>query len=488
MLNKRAKRRLTQRSLGVNKAGGLVYNEKPEQDLFIRSSALKLKGDAYRSPGEELKSYMKLLKNVTDEHYKLGLAVYLSEYLGIKLSPTILIADVVYRLRKVKGLSKLKILVKSASIKVFDRPDKIANALGYIKLKQGTIKKAPPYFKRTLSNILAGFSQYTLRKFRMSRRDIKLADLIKILRPKPKDKSTAKFYKNVIENNKKASIKKGTVITEVLSDKSRTEKQKKTWIKQNVSKLPYVALLRNLNNVSRHDAPVVERRFSKALRQGTKVVNPFDVITVARNTRHLSMKNALNNSLDVFSQNLDLRLEKVNVTLLVDVSGSMGFRGRVGMDGALKYMSLMANSLSRAKSLKILRFNTTVREVKFNKSRLKDSISDVWNYLDKLFPINGGTALRTAILSAYSRMSGKNNLLIVFTDEYTWADNWRRFVLPTEVKCPVLLINPTPSGKTVFDPTNSKVIKVSALDPRVFDYIPFLADFKEFKRYVKSLV
>jgi hypothetical protein len=474
----------------INKEGGIVYKEDDQMLLFLLMSNLKLNDSFYESADERLALFESTLDKVSDLAYKLALARFMSNTVGIKLAPVLAITREALRLKglnDVYATEKFQRVVKD----VVDRPDKITNAMAYAELVAGSAKYLPPFYKKLLRERLESFNEYTLRKFRLERRHVKLADAIKLLHPKPDSDRMSRFYKAVIENTKEASIEKGSVVTEVLSDTSLTESQKDAWIADNVARIPINALLRNLSSVP--DNPevhsIIVRRLEEVLKLENglpviKIVNPFDIIKAAIHCNNQKLRADINVVLDKYARQIDLGVEGKKVAILVDVSGSMGGYAESGYTVASLYLSLLFPALADRNTVSFYTFDTSVYKKNANAYRLMQPLSVYYSCQTDLQP-RGGTSL---VSSAKYVVSKENpDILIVISDEVTWADtdstlNWK---FDNNAHPYVIMINPFPSGGTVFSKTN-KVVKVSSLDAKLLYYIPALYNYSHFKKQILS--
>ncbi len=479
----------------INPEGGIVYKENSDRNLLLQSSSFKIRNSFYWSAEDALKNLEHSIDDEKDFQYKLGLAYFLTNYLGIRLSPVILVT----RLASQAITNPDKELISRVADSIMDRPDKITNAIAYAQYSNGSGKALPPFYKRTLKDSFERFDAYTLRKFRLRRRKVKTADVIKLLHPKPRNLALSKLYKAIIENSHEASIEKGTVITEVLSDNKITAEQKQAWISTNLETIPINSTVRNMKNIESSDKNLVVlyNKLKRGLRitngfPAVKVLNPFDVLTAGVNSDSKKMA-VTDKALSEFVNAIDLGLANLKVSYLVDVSGSMGAgmwigtseNSGSGIDKVAKYMSFLLPMMKDAK-INLYAFDTSVYDrtnlIELYKKN-SDSLITLYNLIKRDFVPRGGTSLADAV--RYVSNKDKPDLLIVFSDEVSWADTGRTFV--TNLNTPIIAINPDPQSGTVFDP-NKPIIKLSSLDAKIFYYIPILANFNKFKLWIKSLV
>jgi len=480
--------------LFINAEGGIVYKEDEKILLFLLMSNLKLADSFYETAEGRLNLFEHTLDSIPDLKYKLALAHFMSNTIGIKLAPTLAITREAMRL-KGKDNHSVDEEFEDHVRAIIDRPDKITNAMAYAQLMAGSAKKLPPFYKKLLKESFENFNDYTLRKFRAERKQVKLADAIKILHPKPANEKMSSFYKAIIENTKEASIEKGSVITEVLSDTSRTSQDKQEWIASNVEKIPINALLRNLTSVpnDREIHKVIARRVEEVLKVENglpviKIVNPFDIIKASINCKNQLLRADLDSVLNNYARKLDLGVKDSKVTFLVDVSGSMGggWMGRdrddSGTDIAALYLSFLFPALAEANTIHFYTFDTSTKKENADAYRLMTPLNVYYSAKKDLNP-RGGTAL----VDSAKRVVAKTDpdILIIISDEVTWADTDKTVGWTFEKNAHpyVIMINPFPSGGTVFNKTN-KVVKLSSLDAKLLYYIPALYDFKAFTKRI----
>jgi len=497
-LNPRAK--LTHRMV-INPEGGLVYKENSDRNLLLQSSAFKIRNSFYWTAEDTLKNLETAIDDVNDINYKLGLAYFLTNYLGIRLSPVIMTTRLAMQMDNTYINFANKNLITKIVNSIMDRPDKITNAIAYAQYSKGSGKALPPFYKRALKDAFEKFDPYTLRKFRLKRRKVKTADVIKLLHPKPKNLELSRLYKAILENSKEASIEKGTVITEVLSDTKKTAEEKTAWITTNLEGIPINATVRNMRSIDSSDKNlnILYNKLRKGLRVENgfpvvKIVNPFDILVAGTNSDAKKMA-VIDKALSEFVNAIDIGLANLNVSFLVDISGSMGKYGGIlsmdreekdsGIDKVAKYMAFLLPMMKDA-SIKLYAFDTKVYDrtnlVELYKAN-SNSLINLYSLIKRDFIPRGGTALADAV--RYVSNKDKPDLLIVFSDEVSWADNRGTFV--TDANTAIIAINPDPQSGTVFDPTKP-IIKLSSLDAKIFYYIPILANFGKFKKWIKSLV
>ena len=471
----------------VNPEGGKSFAEKDDKSLFLNASAFKLRNSFYWSAKDNLSVLEALIDDNTDLTYKLALAKFLSTMLGIRLSPVIITTREAMKLKGYKGSPLSRALLKSVVKDVYDRPDKIANALAYAQYQSNEFRSLPPFYKKALRDALERFDEYSLRKFKLKRRMVKMADIIKALRPRPRNEGLSKLYADIIGNSSGAAIEKDTVVTAVLSDTSKTNEEKREWVDENLEKIPFNALIRNLGNVANNEknAEILAGRLNRALRVENgvpvvKIANPFDVLTAGVNSKYSQFMRVIDGALTDYLSQVNLLDNGANVSILVDVSGSMA---RTGIEIVGDYLALLLPTLTNT-NIKLYEFGVSVRDVsKRLPLYLNNGPITIRSLISRDFKPSGGTALAESVRKVAK--SDTPDLMIVMSDEVSWADTDGSNQV-FDIGCPVIAINPLPQGRfTAFAP-NLPVIKLSSLDARIFYFIPALSNFNGFKAWLKK--
>lgn len=463
--------------------------------LFTMASGLRLDKDFYHTPDQKLDQFGQLLDSIKNVKLISAYAFFLSQYLGIKLSPVIMLTHLAITRQNSLTSADRQAIARAVS-GVFDRPDKFANAFGYAKYRTGELKRLPPFFKRLMREAFEGLKEHTLVKNRMVSREIKTADLIKLLHPRPANKRMSQVYKAVIENDTEVVSRDKGDMVRVLSDSTLTKSEKEAVISENLDNTSINALIRNLRNVdpSVENVAVLTKRFNEVLRvvggiPDIRIVNPFDLLKAGLNATSVKIADVIDNALYNYMSKTETLAGK-KVTILVDVSGSMT---PTDTEVVALYMALLS-PMFREADLQIRMFGNKTRyddrEVtnayKFNKSLVANYGSLKTQFRSR----NEGTALADAVAIADK---GNPDLIVVFSDEVTWADvgfsnrAWNSARTTVHVDTPVLAINPRPKGFTAFDP-NSNTLRIGSLDAKIFYYMPLLANEKQFNAWVLSLL
>jgi hypothetical protein len=497
----------------LNEEGYEVYQKKDDLALFEVMNSFVFKGGVYHTEKEKLAMLEDLIdKNLkTDRDYVLALSYFLSFDLGIKLSPVLAVTRTVLNEKDLSDKNKEEI--KKLVLSIYNRPDKISNSLAYAKNIYGrkSIGDVPAFFKRALKKALEGFSELTLKKFKMKGKDVTLSDLIKVLHPTPKNNKMSEFYKGIIENTGKVvALKKEEHITATLSDNTITQEEKKEIIDNNVEKMPINALIRNLKQFNDSDNGTIYEVISKRINEVLKaknavaIVNPFDLVFVScdksggmfgREKSEFSFGGVNKKLLDVVDNALHdkfikkFNFEDKNVAFLIDVSGSMSGENIVK---AMKFYSIFYPMYKKAK---VFFYNTSLVDVP-GFTEMSEKFKGFPNFLAMggLDKLNGKVQGGTSTHECAERILRDNdvNSLIIITDEVTHNDdrdvdyyNKELNKLCKSGDLKVILVNIAPTEKTAFN-LNKNLMRVSGLNPKIFNFLNMLYDFNKFKKEIKD--
>ncbi len=268
-----------------------------------------------------------------------------------------------------------------------------------------------------LAQTIPAFDEYKFAKYNRSKA-VKLRDVFRIARPKPKDEAQSALWKRVVAGELAVpdtwevaisacgddNEKKKAEFTRLLTEKARDEETGKEF-----NKLGDLAFLRNLRKMKEVGVDETAIRKSFEERNWGWII-PYQFITAASHNPALE---------DVLEQAMFKCLDgqeaiEDTTALLVDVSGSMN--GRISGRSEVKRYDVAAGLaiLLReiCKDAKLYSFNENLRVVPPRRGfALRDEICK---------EVDGGTHMWGAIREAAA--DRHNRLMVVITDEQT-ADN-----------------------------------------------------------------
>ncbi len=240
----------------------------------------------------------------------LGLALRLRKVDGLRHAPLMMAASVA---AKRDGDP----IVSKAIGKLISRPDEMGELLTLIAKIEGRPMKdlassTPSSARRGIAKAITKFDAYQLAKYDRDA-TVRLRDVLRITHPKPKDAAQGAMWKALLDGEL-ASPDTWEVALSGGADKREAFTRLLT-----TGKMPYMALLRNLRNMT--DAGVDRGLMADAIvaRRGAQRVLPFRYIAAARACP--SMEPFLDEAMAASIRDLP-RLEGTTL-ILVDVSLSM---------------------------------------------------------------------------------------------------------------------------------------------------------------------
>lgn len=464
----------------VNPEGSVVLGRSPEIQLYLEASNLKIKEDEfYQSAEEKLNLFLELAYNV-EPNYVLGLAKFMSDN-GLKLSPVVLLSS----------LSGQKMPFNSDEhlLQIFNTPQRIAEAIGLQNMKLVHLNNS--FKKNILKKALENMSSYTLQKNKMSERKIKTKDLIKLLRPFPKDNFTAKLYLDLIQDGPLSKLKEQTLVS-VKSDDKMSIADKKKYYQENIDKIPVNMLIRNLRfiveNFDFKDGALMQIKVIEKLNSinDYRFLNIFDLITTAREVPQL--EKALFDVIKKFCDDVKDKFDYhgINGTVLYDFSGSMDGKG---IEDGFKYLVLMSlifdklnikcfsNSLSGSSKL-----DSVITDIR------KGLISRAYTTTQSEFRANsGGTALLHSAKQLLSEQPEIHNLIVI-SDEVSWEEGSDLTGDINEVHNAMkgrnlILINPCVYKGTVF---RENMVAFASLTSAIVYNLMLVTNEQQFINYIKN--
>lgn len=420
------------------------------------------------------------------------------------------------------------------------RPDILADVIWtYTHITGTKISQIPTFLKVQAKKRLETFDKKSLVKHRLESREIKLKDLIKIYRPKPATVEMATVFKEIIEGKQK--LEKEEFIRLVTdSEVNKTELKEKLTKKlvddsnklKNNDKtkfnIPLNALIKNLPKFQEdNDSEVIElikMRLDDAINNNVSILNPFDLLINSKNLDEQDLSgdvvDLLNKQILKSFSNIDYRF-KEDFDIILDISGSMFNNNWIKTTSKYIALLLTLGHISGVKTNLNLFIDGLLerdRDTYTNQSGDKSrpylpirykSIIELYEHLDKNLKseyllnkplelywyilnkfdtdfsvIAGGTQLKRSLVT-YNRKSYKKDNLVIISDEMTWDDDVIDNLLFGFVETGnIILINPVPAyGVTPFS-QKSNVLRLSGLNPKIFDYSYIIHNFEEFKKKI----
>lgn len=297
----------------VNKEGHAAYRMRDKEKLVTQVltsffNEAKFYGDNSAEMQETIKSVIK-----QDPQFVANLAVFARREFNMRSVAHVLTA---YLAHEVEGKPYVRQTVKAVSL----RGDDVTEIMAFYLSTFG--KPVPNSLKKGISDVLVGFDEYTMAKYKGDSKSVKMRDLLCLCRPTPKTSAQSEMWQRCLENKLETPY---TWETE-LSEKGNN---KETWEALiDSGKVGYMALLRNLRNIITASPSNLEKILKyienpEAVRKSRQL--PFRFLSAYRELDKLGagsrVFDALENAAEATIENMP-RLEGTTV-IAVDTSGSM---------------------------------------------------------------------------------------------------------------------------------------------------------------------
>jgi hypothetical protein len=336
------------RSSTTNLAGGEAFVETPKLELAALMLTSTL-GDQFYRPGDAAAARVKqLVSQIAPTKFSAKAALYARKEAGMRSVSHLVASELAHA---VKG--------ESWTTKFFDRvvhrPDDALEILACYLATYG--RPIPNALKKGLGAALARFDEYQLAKYRKTRAEISLVDVVNLVHP-PHTEALRKLVNGTLAPAETWETKLTQAGAAAESDTELAELKHDVWTKLITSrKIGYFALLRNLRNVLATapkitDAAIAmltdERLIAKSL------VLPFRFTTALEALRSSGLPNA-GKVLDALSTAVDISLANVprfHGKTLVALDGSGSMMGR-----PIKIGALFAATLAKANDADVMLFS-----------------------------------------------------------------------------------------------------------------------------------
>lgn len=298
----------------TNKEGHVAYKMSDKSKLVTQ--VLTSFFDEQLFYGKNTADMTETIKRVIqkDPEFVSKLAVFARREFNMRSVAHVLTA---YLAHEEKGKPFVRSTVKGVSL----RGDDVTEIMSFYLATFG--KPIPNSLKKGINDVLIGFDEYTLAKYKGDGKAVKMRDLLCLCRPKPKTKAQESLWKRCLEGN--------LAIPETWETQlSANGNNRETWEKLiDSGKVGYMALLRNLNNIIKANPRNVDKVLAKlsdpvAVRKSRQL--PFRFLsaykTLAQSGRVTSdVLDALEAAIDASVENLP----KIpgETVIAIDVSGSM---------------------------------------------------------------------------------------------------------------------------------------------------------------------
>jgi len=405
----------------TNLAGGEAFKESAKLELISLLLTSMLNDKFYETQDKQIERLRNLVSEIKDKKFIGKASIYARNVIGMRSITHVLIVEL---LKHVKDQEWLKFAV-SGSVK---RPDDMLEMIAYYKSVNTSGNKRGVSFnnqlKKGLRLAVNKFDEYQLAKYKGDRSDVKLIDLLNIVRPKPNENTKNAFKKLVVGELKSTGTWERTVsdagkeVSEIKDEAEKAEKFKELKGKAfselvGGKKISYMALLKNLRNIIQSsDDETLDKALASLTNENLikkSLVFPFRYSTAYNEILKLT-GSKVRKTVEALSKAIDISLSNVPVfpgrTLIaLDESGSM--EGK-----PIQIGSLFASTLYKVNNADLLTFAS---EARFRNFIPNDSTLGIAERLRK-DAIMGGTNFH----SIFDKLTEKYDRIVILSDMQAW--------------------------------------------------------------------
>lgn len=410
----------------LNLAGGAAFSQSPELEL-VSIMLTSLVNDQFYQKATDTMSRLKGLIGQCDKLFVAKAAIYARKTFGMRSITHVAAAELA---RYAGGQPWGRKFYEA----VIERPDDMTEIASYYLANCADAAPANKRKKKTLTSAMkAGFAKafdrfdaYTLAKYRGEGKELKLVDVVNMVRPVPTT-GNAGALENLAKGTLKSTETWESQLTQAgqkaTSDDEKDEFKKEVWanlIRQN--KLPIFALLRNLRNIMEQSPEVlylvIEKLTNKTVIGKSKIF-PFRFVTaydeiqkVANGSLARTMLIALNKAIDISTKNVPSF--EGDTLVVLDVSSSMTSLpyGSKSKTTPAKIGSLFAAVLAKVNNADLMTFDHSARYVRYNPADSTVTIANV-NF-------NGGSTNFSSIFQTANRPYAR---IFILSDMQGWEAN-----------------------------------------------------------------
>lgn len=296
----------------TNKSGHIAYGMTDKSKLITQVltsffNESKFYGDNSADMQETIKRVI-----ATDAEFVAKLAVFARREFNMRSVSHILTA---YLAHEINGKPLTRKTVKAVAVRGDDVTEIMACYLNLFG------KPIPNALKKGIADVMQGFDEYTLAKYKGNGNAVKMRDLLCLCRPTPKNKEQSEMWKRLLNGELETPY---TWETELSAKGNKTE----TW--ENLiesGKVGYMALLRNLRNILNADPSNINKVLEtienpERVRKSKQL--PFRYLSAYKELENIGgsrVFDVLENAVEASIKNMPT-LDGTTV-IAVDISGSM---------------------------------------------------------------------------------------------------------------------------------------------------------------------
>ena len=407
--------KLLQPKKAANLAGGDAFVQQPKMQLASLLLTSFAQDQFYRSEKQTFSDLKKLIAQV-DPQFAAKAGIYARNKYGMRSITHILAADLAQRASGTPwGKSFYNHIVK--------RPDDMLEIMA-LYMGQGN-KSLPNALKKGFAQAFDRFDGYQLSKYRGENREVKLVDVVNLVRPVPTDRN-AEALKSLINGTLKATgtweskLTKAGQIAE--NDAHKDALKAEAWASLlNNDKLGYLALLRNIRNIAEQaDKNTIRKAASRLTdRQRIKqsLVMPFQFLSAMDAIQKSDLKDK-RAWMETLERATELAMDNVprfegRTLVVMDDSGSMSScHTKYANRSALQLGALFAAALFKANDADLMRFSDDATYLHENS---RDSLQGIAGRL-----IHNARAAGTDFNAIFRKANKSYDRIIILSDMQGW--------------------------------------------------------------------
>lgn len=407
----------------INAEGAVVYRLGALETLLSKSLGSFFGESGFyqeRTPEDSYAELVELIRSVPDDQIEYVLKI---AYLGRKwnmISYPLAILTASFNDPRFKGGA---VPFANYVPGIVRRAKDINEILAIHFATYGNGSTLPSQMRKTLRSRLEKFNRYQLSTGLDRRSDVKLADAIKVLHPKPENEEMAQFYRDIIEN--KIVLGDGVKqVRTVLSDLGKAEDKEEVIkdLEKTLKTASLLTLLRSLVSYHKNgvftdeNTEILVARLTDPEEIARSKVLPFRYYSAYREFPRCHSDNTYKIS-DALLTAMDLAIENVptvdgTTCVLVDVSGSMTW-GMVSSLSAVSFsdVALLLGGITYKKGMgDFFTFASEPRHVDISN---RVPLFDMLKFAKQMGNFGGGTDLQKALDYIENKGVPYDNLVIL---------------------------------------------------------------------------
>lgn len=436
----------------VTHEGAVGYTRTPKAELFLQAVTEMAEDKFYETADQRRQRMASNVQKVLTENngwsWLCDLVIWLRKEAGMRSASIMIAAEAVDAAngfgQPVHGFTPRQLVSVACQ-----RADEPAEFLGYWLQFKG--RKLPAPVKRGIADAaIRLYNEYTALKYDGQSRSIRMADVVELTHPKPKDDAQAALFKYLIDNRHNRDEFDLELLPKVRLDKQLMSLPETARQSAFENKLPqdagwswervagwlpggltarvwdgiiptmgYMATLRNLRNfdqagISAAAKKAVNNKLSDPEQVAKSLQFPYRFLSAWKNTESLTWATALEEAADLSVKNIP---EFEGRTLvLIDTSGSMSWSSVGGERSKMRCSEVAALfgyaiALRNPGKVDVVMFASTSKPLSVNKGA--SLLRSVEQFEKRIGEVGGGTQTWDAIRKHYNG----HDRIIVLTDE-----------------------------------------------------------------------